>query len=244
MIDNAIANGEIYLSIPPGTYNVSQTIECAINLSLDFSGCVLKATENVNIIKAAPGANITNLIIDWSGVTFTGCGILLDGDDMFNMNFPTTLQNIKIWGNWQSNGETGTGILINADTGFIQGVNLSNIAISYALNGIQMSHSGSAWVNGINACNINLTICRNAVLVDGEGVAFSNVQVQPDANCIRALYCSGDSNTFSNFVVWDWITPPAIEFTEDSAYNKLFTNLSAEQVLDDGWNNRKDLTEL
>lgn len=236
-IDDAVATEKTFLRIPPGTYPISQPIECAYNVSLDLTGCVLQAVEDVDIFHAAHRASITGALIDCSQVTYTHAAIVLDGASRFDDTFPTRFANIDILGNWQTGGESGTGILMQAGEGFIQGVTLANIGCSYLHDGLRMTASGGAWCNGNHAINLNYKICRRAITLDhADGNTITNVQVQPDANAIRALICGGNFNMISNFVAWDWASETAIEVT--GHYNRITTDLFTSKITDNGWHNQ------
>lgn len=243
MIDDAAAMGQSRLVVPAGTYTVTETIQCAPGVSMDLSGVTLNAGADVDIIRVANQSNINGGFINCSLVVFTHAALVLDGVDRFDMTFPTTIQNIRMLGNWQSDAETGTGILMKCTSGFIQGVTFSNIGISYFRNGIHLQHTdGSGWVNGNVFSNLIFMICRWAIHLDGDtsGNAINNVQYQPDNACQRALLCNGSSNLINNFMVWDWPTDrPAIEFTETAMLNVLLTDLYQPQYFDDrGWGNK------
>jgi len=237
-----VANEGDVVKAPAGIYQISQPIQCRYNVSLDLTGCTLQAAADVDMIHAAHRADITGGFLDCSQVTFTHTALVLDGESRFDMTFPTFFQNIKMLGNWQSGGETGTGILMQADSGFVQGVIFSNISMSYFRNGIRAGATPGAWTNGNHFSNLVFMICRRAVVLEqlASGNTFSNIQYQPDAACERALYCEDSSNLFSNFMVWDWPTDrPAIEFTSTAMLNMISTDLYQPQYfLDAGWGNK------
>lgn len=97
-------------------------------------------------------------------------------------------------------------------------------------------------VNGNTMSDSVFTICHEAVRLEKADGNKLSAQIQPDANCTRALYCDYGYFNSADLMVWDWATPPAVEYTGNTAYNKLVTNLKAGQILDNGWKNDKRVT--
>lgn len=221
--------------VPQGTYSISEPIRCRATVSLDLRSAVIQA--DCDAILCAPEAHI------YGGRIFThNTPLVFDGSKHFGMTFPTFIQGVQLLGNWEN--PTGTGILMNADEGFVSAVCLSHIGISYFAKGIHLRSTGAAWVNGNILTDSILTICHRAIVLEkADGNRF-DVQIQPDANCERALYANLAYHNRADLMVWDWAVPPAVEFTENTAYNKLDTDLHTGQVLDRGWNNDKRMTVL
>lgn len=252
------ASGEVL--IPAGVWDVSQTItgRAGVNLILSH-GATLRAVADVDIYRPAPRGGIQGGTLDCTLPGYSHAAILLDGQKHFYLQ-PTIIADVQING-----GGTGTGIRFQAyqqmdSYPYVFGVVVRDFGIANFTRGIWMEIievANSEQLASINANQFGngyFDRCRYAIYMDYiesapstlrgiGGNTFSNIQVQPDANSLRAVYCEGGHNLFINLFVWDWYAEmtgnnPAIELTTHSTRNLILTNLRSAYFANSGATNR------
>lgn len=246
----------VAVHVPVGIYNITQTIQCKSGVNLEMErGTILRAQADIDVIRAAPNADIRGGVIDCSQVAFTKSAILFDGDLHFSLT-PTIIDGVRLLSN-----NTGTGIYFQAKQKidaypYVFGVIVNNCCAENFQYGIRMQVEGLAdsqqfaTLNANQFSNVFLIHCDYAIHLSHtntnnyirlNGNTFSNIQVQANENSKRAFYCTGGGNMISNLVVWDWHLPAdpcAIELTGDSGRNIVNTNLQSVYLVNNGTTNK------
>ncbi|MBT2727826.1 hypothetical protein J7E63_12845 [Bacillus sp. ISL-75] len=260
------------VKIPDGIYKIDQTIIIPRGVHLELGqNTVIKATTgNFNIFQLRPEARLSGGTVDLQDITFTKAVFYLDAADIFQFYGQThTISDMNILNKVPSTAGafTGTGILCEAKTAgaFIDNVKFNNLTfinfdkvihlrVDPVLDTLYASNnSNMAWVNANYFFQITAQNFKYGIYLEGKGgvprdVAgnmFDQCQFQAEATTEAIVYCESAYNTF-NIFMWDIHkmndSKPAVNFTQGSKFNRIYTAMSLE--ITESWSDKGYMNEI
>lgn len=213
---------------------------------------------NFRAIQLEKNASIINGTIEVIDPKFNSEVVFIEGKHKFWSWERTEVTNVSIINSSGSHKGSALSLYAMGDNNFISFVNFTDNKVAGFDNGIQIvvepsdNKKGQSWINGNRFVNMTLDDCVNYIVIDSSvsipnessGNQFTGLQIQLSQISQTIIKVSGSYNTFQG-MVWDQhlLNTPnkVVQFTQESAHNKLDMNIERFSIMDKG--NQNSYTE-
>lgn len=232
----ASTNGGGIVQIPSSTTStiITSTIEVPHGVTLQIDkGAILEQTSNLHAVEILPGGFVNGggeiyisnaastsacLYLDGNAHVFDRLNVMTGASDLLLNNAGIQAVSTLGYGIYMYADNVGAGQINYVNWTSFTDINITNCDRAIYMYCLENTDDNiDAYINGNHFTNIFVDNSSYAIYIDQVGTRtpaiaanhFVNVSYQSGAlpEQERAIYCSGTSNHFINFRVWDWIGP-------------------------------------